>query len=376
MKLGLLPGLGGGLAATAASGQIDRLIRYYLPAYRRAFEEIQYFSFLPDDALARYTTDPDLLGAVTVTARRSRGPHPLYALRLPWLAAAELRTCHVLRVFHATGAIPALIARLRFGLPYVTTYGYRYHEFARIDGRLTSARLWRHVEPLLLRRAAAVVVTTEALAAYVARFVPSARIALIPNGVDTEAFAPAAAPQRADPPVVLFVGRLAAQKNLPRLLEAVARMKTRAQLQIVGGGALRDELAAQAASLGIDARFLGVVSHAELPGLFAGASVFALPSLGEGHPKALIEAMSCALPSIAADCDGTRALVRDGETGLLVAPEDVAGLASGLDRLLADRAYAARLGAAARRRVVEELDIRRLLDREVALLRDTAEAGR
>jgi glycosyltransferase involved in cell wall biosynthesis len=376
MNLGLLPGLGGGLASSAASGQIDRLLRYYLPAYRRAFERIHYFSYLPDDALDRYTADPDLLAAVTVRPKRSRAPHPLYALQLPQVAAAELRACHVLRVFHTTGAIPALIARLRFGIPYVTTYGYEYHEFARIDGRRTRALLWQRLEPLLLRHAARVIVPTEELAAYAARFVPPERIARIPNGVETARFVPAAIPPRADPPIVLFVGRLTAQKNLPRLLEAVARMQTRVQLHLIGGGALRDALAAQATALGIDARFLGVVPHLELPAHLAAASVFALPSLTEGHPKALIEAMSCALPSVASDCDGNRRLVRHGETGLLVAPGDVPGLARSLDRLLLDRACAARLGAGARRHVVETLDIHPLLDREVALLRAAAESPR
>lgn len=376
MKLGLLPGHGGGLAATAASGQMDRLLDYYLPAYRRAFERIHYFSFLPDDALERYTSDADLLAAVGVTPKRSRAPHPLYALRLPQLAAAELRGCDVLRVFHTTGAIAALIARLRFGIPYVTTYGYRYPDFARSAGHHGAAQLWRGLEPVLLRNAAGVVVPTDDLAAYVSRHVPPARIARIPNGVDVAAFAPASRPPRSDPPIVLFVGRLARQKSVGVLLEAAARMQTRVQLHLVGDGALHGELATQAASLGVDAHFLGVVRHAELPARFAAASAFALPSLREGHPKALLEAMSCALPVVVSDCEGNRALVRHEENGLLVAPGDAAGLARGLDRVLADRALAARLGAAARRGVVEALDLRALLEREVGLLRAAAEGAR
>jgi glycosyltransferase involved in cell wall biosynthesis len=316
-----------------------------------------------------------LLDGVTVMPKRTAAPYPLYALQLPQIASEQMRSCRVLRVFHTTGAIPALVARMRYGIPYVTTYGYKYHEFARIDGRRASALLWRLLEPLLLRRAAGVIVTTEELAGYVRAFVPPERIALIPNGVETATFAPAPIRSSAEPPVVIFVGRLTTQKNLPRLIEAVARMQTKAELHLIGGGELHDELAAQAAALGVSVRFLGVIAHTELPAHLVAASVFALPSLTEGHPKALIEAMSCGLPCVASDCDGNRLLIRHGETGLLVAPDDVNGLAHSLDRLLADRDYAMQLGAAARRYIVETLDIHQLIEREVELLRSAAAGG-
>src|SRR5439155_1644461 len=97
----------------------------------------------------------------------------------------EFRRCAVLRVFQITGAMPAVIAKRRFGVPFVTTYGFWYRRLARSRG---TGALRRAVEALGLRAADAVIVTTPELGAYVAGRVGTAKVHLIPNGVDTARF--------------------------------------------------------------------------------------------------------------------------------------------------------------------------------------------
>ena len=82
------------------------------------------------------------------------------------------------------------------------------------------------------------------------------------------------------------------------------------------------------------------------------ADVFVLPSLSEGSPNALLEAMACGLPIVATRVGGVPEIAVDGETALLVPPEDPVALARAIDRLLRDRALAARLGSAARATVL------------------------
>ena len=372
MNLGLLPGLGGGLKTTAASRQVERFIRYYLEQYAAAFERIFYFSY-HSESLADYTQAGDLLRQVEVVPPAQPMHYRRYTLRMASLGAAFMQQCQVLRVFQATGALPAVMAQRRYGLPFVMTYGYKYHAFARIEGHAVMAFLLRLWEPWVVKRAAAVIVTTPELQQYVARFTSPDRIHLIPNGVDTQLFAPdegAAAVD--DVPTILFIGRLSPQKNLPQLLQALAQLESPVQLKIIGEGPLRQSLAAQAEELGVQADFLGIIPHQELPAHLQKAALFVLPSLAEGHPKVLIEAMSCGRPCVASDSDGNRQLIQHGKTGLLFDIHNTHSLTKAMTQLITDRSFAQALGQAARQYIKRHLDIYNLLQQEINLLQMVA----
>lgn len=371
MVLGLLPAIRGGLGELAKTGQHSRLIDGYLRPYACAFEEVRYFSYL-SESLRDYTTDPELLARVRLFP--GGGWHPwLYAFLLPLRYRRELRECAVLRVFQVTGVIPALIAKRFFGIPFVTTYGFWYSRLARSGA---TGLLRRGVEAAGLRAADAVIVTTEELAAYVGRKVGDAKVHLVPNGVDTGLFRPVT---RAPGAVrrVLYVGRLSEEKNLPTLIEAAAKLVGRFSLGLtfIGDGPLRGRLEARARALGVPARFLPFVDHRQLPGCFAEADAFVLPSLTEGHPKVLLEAMSCGIPCVASNVGGNRAIVVDGQTGLLFDPDAADTLADRLERVFTQEEFARQLGARARARIVEHYDLGTLVGREIELLRRLARAA-
>jgi len=168
---------------------------------------------------------------------------------------------------------------------------------------------------------------------------------------------------------ICFIGRLAEQKNLPTLFTAIQGLDV--ELVIAGGGHLRPKLENQAATLGLNVRFLGNVPHLELPGLVSGSALFVLPSLYEGHPKTLLEAMACGAPVIGTDVPGIREVIEDGKTGLLCEPT-AEGLRESISALLADAALRKTLGAAARQQVVHENSLDRIVDQEDALLQELA----
>ncbi len=148
-------------------------------------------------------------------------------------------------------------------------------------------------------------------------------------------------------PVVLAVGRLAAQKGFDTLIAAAARWRGRRpepQLVIAGTGPMAGRLSDQAAELGVDVRFLG--SRDDVPGLLAAADVLALPSRWEGQPLILQEALRAGRPVVATDVGGVRDLAGDG-AALLVPTGDPAALAAAVLSVLDDRDLAASLGAAA-----------------------------
>lgn len=170
-------------------------------------------------------------------------------------------------------------------------------------------------------------------------------------------------------PVVTYLGRLSAEKG-PRFLVDAWRLLSEVhpvwRLQFIGSGPLADEIAASIA--GEDLRIDLLPPTDDPMGALLNSSVLALPSLTEGFPLTLAEAMACGVGSVASDCSsGVRALITDEVNGLLARRGDSTHLAAQLDRLMNDFELRRRLGAAARASV-ERLDPAVILDRWEQLL--------
>ena len=371
MILGLLPEIRGGLGALAQAGQHSRFVDGYLKPYTRAFDEIRYFSYRVE-SLADYTDDAEVRASVRLLAGARWHPWA-YAFAMPLRYGQELRGCSVLRVFQMTGVIPALAAKWRFGVPFVTTYGFPSRTLRR---SWVSGSLRARVEAQGLRYADAVIVPTPELRTDIERRVGNpAGIHLIPNGVDTARFAPGVR-TRPGGTRVLYVGRLSPEKNLETLVAAAAKLAPRleARLTFVGDGPLRERLRAAATELGVRLELVSSVDHRELPRIYGGADVFVLPSLTEGHSKVLIEAMSCGLPCVASDIVANRSVLADGDAGLLFDPHDAGALAARLEQAFGQRRLADELGHRARQRVLAHYDLAILVAREIELLRRVAGA--
>ena len=372
MELGLLPALGSGIGDLRRTGQASRLIDGYLHAYVRAFSRVWYFSYLPE-GLADFTDDRALSEAVSVLGPARARPRLVRALELPARHRREFARCAVVRVFQLTGILPALVARAVWGTPFVTTYGFWYGRLARSAASRLAVRT---LERVGLRRAAAVIVTTEDLRAHVATMTSADRIHLIPNGVDLARFAPA--PRRARRGTIIYIGRLSTEKNLSALVQATAKLRDEVprRLVMIGDGPLRGRLEAEASAAGVTAEFTGIVDHPLVPGRLREADAFVLPSFTEGHPKTLIEAMAAGVPCVASDCAGNRALIKDGETGLLFDAHDPATLAAALERVLTDETLAESLGRAGHEVVSKDYALGRLVQTEIDLLERVARSAR
>lgn len=141
---------------------------------------------------------------------------------------------------------------------------------------------------------------------------------------------------------LLFVGRLTRAKGLPYLVEAVAALRASglaATLDLVGDGETRAAIESDVASRGLggSVSLHGMVPHGEgLAAFYRAADVFVLPSVSEGTPKVLLEAMANALPVVATDVGGVSTVVEDGANGLLVPPKSPSDLASAVRRVVGD----------------------------------------
>jgi glycosyltransferase involved in cell wall biosynthesis len=165
-----------------------------------------------------------------------------------------------------------------------------------------------------------------------ARALGAREVRVIPSGVHL----PAEVGAEADPPEVLYAGRLSPEKGVLELVEAAPGLN----LVVAGDGPLRGRIPGAQ----------GFVPHAELERLYARAAVVVCPSRREGFGVACLEAMAHGRPVVATPVGGLLDLVVDGETGIVVPPRNPAVLRSALDRLLADPELRRRLGLAGRER--------------------------
>ena len=161
---------------------------------------------------------------------------------------------------------------------------------------------------------------------------------------------------------LVFVGRLAAVKGVPVLLDALARLRSTGRqvtLTLVGDGEDRAWIEARikALDLGDAVTITGYQSQEAVAGHLAASDVFVLPSFAEGLPVVLMEAMAARLPVVTTRIAGIPELVEDGQNGFIVPPGDAEGLAGRLASLLDDADMRARFGAAGRARVLAEHDI-------------------
>jgi glycosyltransferase involved in cell wall biosynthesis len=165
-----------------------------------------------------------------------------------------------------------------------------------------------------------------------------ARISVIPGGVD-ERFRPGAEPARRARPYVLTVASRTARKNLAAL-EVTAQRLAREGVDLVAVGGDRPQFAGEGGDFGLV--WLGHVDDAELPGLYAGAEAFVLPSRYEGFGLTVLEAMAAGTPVVASDVTALPELV--GDAGILVDPGDPEAIAAAVERARGD-ADLARRGA-------------------------------
>lgn len=198
-------------------------------------------------------------------------------------------------------------------------------------------------------------------------FLPK-KSAVIATGIDAKKFENLdrrklrAGLELGDKTAITFVGRLIEVKGVEYLIEACAELKEDFYLLIVGDGLLREKLAKMAECLGKKAVFLGW--RRDVPEILAASDIFVLPSVSEGLPVALLEAMAGGKACIVSDIGLP---IENEETGLIVSPKDSHALAVAIDRLINDRGLRERLGKNAREVVKKDYSWEKAVEKYIEI---------
>ncbi len=241
----------------------------------------------------------------------------------------------------------------------------------------------RYLERLLARRAARVICITEALARFNREVVglPAGKLRVVHYGLDAppEPWGPPGGPNLpAGTPVLVAVCRCVPQKGVDVAIESLARIRERhpAHLVVLGEGPLRGELVDLATKRGVEdaVSFPGRVG--DVAWWLRRAAVVVHPARWEGFGLALLEAMLCERAVVATRVSSIPEIVVDGETGLLVPPDDPAGMADAVNVLLDDPPRAAAMGRAGRARALAEFSVARMAERTAAAYEESLSSDR
>ncbi len=315
------------------------------------------------------------LAGIRVRCNRWRLPGEAYQKMVTRIVPWSWRGPVVVKSNQIQGAEIALEAARRAGKPFVARCGYLLSDnMARTYGTESAQAVSsRALEHRVFSGADRVVVTTPAIREKVVQrySLQPDRVRVIPNYVDTMLFAPGPWRDRCLRRIC-YVGRLDQEKNPLGLIEAIQGLNV--ELIIVGNGSLRESLRREVDLKGLPVTFRGNVPNEELPRILNSSGAFVMPSFIEGHPKALLEAMSCGVPVIGSNVPGIRELIIDRRTGLLCNPTPET-LRSAIKEVLGNPGMSSELGCAGRAYVSERFALDRVVELEAALLEELASDG-
>jgi glycosyltransferase involved in cell wall biosynthesis len=247
--------------------------------------------------------------------------------------------------------VPAVVATQQLFAPVAAGHDARLHKIVSIGVSryiAVSESLARDLRPYLISNRKVTVIHNAVPKAPFVRAASGALREELTHGVPR--------------PIVLTLARLDRQKGLSYLVEAAARVPG-ALFVVAGDGRQKDSLQAQVRTLGLEDRVLLLGHRDDVPDLLAACDVFVLPSLFEGLPISVLEAMAAGKPVVATRIGGTDEAVEDGVTGLLVPPRDSDALAGAIRAVLADKSLAKRLGETGQFRVKQEFGSETMVSR-------------
>ena len=314
----------------------------------------------------------DQLAGFTILPNRSNLPTYAYALLAPKIHRDALSKAMLIKTNQLRGAETAYLAHKLLNKPLIVRSGYVWSQRDKSLAHIGTKRTIKQAEiteRFLYRRCQAAVVPTPFLRDYIEQsydLCPE-KTFVVPNYVDTELFRPKAKQPQNRPTKqtqLIFIGRLVEQKNLHMLIKAVAPLDV--QLNIIGDGPLRGELEKLSQDIQANVHFSGKILNERLPEQLHEADIFVSTSKWEGHPKALIEAMSCGLPAIVSKVPGNIDVIAHGVNGLQC-ELSAESFTAAIQLLVADEPRRQKMGQSAYHFATENYSLASVTQKELAL---------
>ena len=269
-------------------------------------------------------------------------------------------------------AVKSVITARDIPVPVVTTI---HGVFSKINPLLDLAQLsyLYTIGGIIFKNSDRIICLTKRDSYDLERFgCPSEKISVVPNGVDINLFRPR---KESEKITVMWHGRFVASKGLDILVKAASKVIQKSCLDIkfvlVGDGPLKQKIMVMCEKLGItkDVMFVDRLPLDEVAQLLSRASIYVLPSIKEGMPWALLEAMACGKAVVASDISGVNDIITHRENGLLVPPKNIDAFTDAIIRLAEDVNLRKRLGRNARQLIIKKYNWRIIAERLESIYR-------
>lgn len=363
MRLALFFSKGVSLAVWDKVGMLDREIKPYQELAKH-FEEIFFLTYGGKNDL-KY--QDRLAGNIKIVPNKFNLPPLLYSFLMPLFCRKELKKADIFKTNQLLGAWAAVIAKYLFKKKLVVRFGYQWSVFSQRQGlKSWKIPLVRFLEGLACRKADKVILASLHDKNFTIRNygISEGKIILIPNYIDTDLFRPLGL---AEEERICFVGRLTEQKNVFNLIRAVAGIGIK--IIIFGSGSQKQDLKNLAKELGVKVEFRGNISNKDLPAEINKSRIFILPSIYEGCPKALLEAMACALPVIGTNVEGIKDIIIHKENGYL-AETSAESLGKAIKEVLNDKNLQIKISQGARETILDKFNLEKILENEIRVYKN------
>ncbi len=354
MILGIYLSIGDSLSNLANVGQDTLFKKYYLRKFSNEFKEVYIFSYKKEKI-------QNLPENVKIIPNKYNLHRYIYACLLPLLNFKFIYKCDIFRAYHLSGTPPAILGKIFLNKPFVFNYAYNYNALAKIEGHIIQAYFYKLIEPLAIFFSCTFFTANRTIY----KKFKSKKNFFLPNGVDINIFKPQKKNIKNKTPLVLSVGRLELQKNYKNLI--IAMKGINAKLLIVGKGRLYKQLYRLARKENVKLQIIKKIDHSKIAGIYRKSDIFILPSLLEGHPKTLLEAMSSGKPVIGTDVEGVNDLIENKKNGILC-NKNISDINNALRLLLYNKKLQLKLSKRARETAVSRYNINLLLEKELTVL--------
>jgi len=344
-------------------GNLEREIKPYIKLAEN-YSEVYFFTYggSEDEKIIKKYSDK-----IKVCYKKNNLNNLIYSFLLPFFYKKELKKIAVYKTNQMSGAWTAVLAKKLFKKKLIVRCGYEWLDFLKRDNKNKFLLfIIKKIEKFVYKNADKIIITSKKDQEFIINNfkINPEKIEVINNYIDTNLFIKKE--NNIDKKnKLVFVGRFNQQKNLFNLLDAVDNMDV--ELNLIGSGELENELKEKAQKIKIARiNFLGNILNEKLGEELNKNEIFIFPSLYEGNPKALLEAMSTGLAVLTTDVKGIREIINHKENGYLV-NTDSDSIKKGLEELLGDKELKEKIGNNARKTIEEKFSFEKIIEKEINL---------
>ncbi|MFA5210875.1 MAG: glycosyltransferase [Patescibacteria group bacterium] len=362
-KLALFFTTGISLATWEKIGNLEREIKPYIKLTEN-YSEVYFFTYgdKKDEEILKKYNDK-----IKVCYKKNKLNNKIYSFLLPFFYKKELKNIDIYKTNQMSGAWSALIAKKLFKKKLLVRCGYEWSDFLERNNKnkfiLLIAKI---IEKIIYKNADKIIITSQKDQDFIINNfkIKQEKIEVINNYIDIDLF------KKEKNNLVrknklVFVGRFNKQKNLFNLLEAMNGLDV--ELNLIGSGELENELKENAKNIkNAKINFLGNILNENLIDKLNENEIFVFPSLYEGNPKALLEAMSAGLAVLSTNVKGIREVIDHKENGYLV-NTDSDSIKQGLIELLNNEELKEKISAGARKTIEEKFSFEKIIEKELDL---------